>query len=177
MTVQVLMGHLNPYNHHLPRTGRMASVFADVLGMKPEERAIFVYGARLHDVGKLRVDTTLLNAPRKLSDNDLAVVRLHARLGADLGRELDWAPMIVDVVEHHHERWDGTGYPDGLQGNEISLEARAMALIDVWDALRHDRPYRKALSVEEARGVLYQQRGWYDPELLTLFLNEVAIHE
>ena len=138
--------------------------------------------APMHDLGKIRIPDAILNKPGRLTDEEYAVMKQHAAFGAEIIRktlhgieEEDYYTVAYNIARHHHERWDGKGYPDGLAGEAIPLEARMMALADVYDALVSERVYKKAYSKETACAVLREGAGsQFDPELTRLFLKSLA---
>ena len=127
--------------------------------------------ALLHDVGKLAIPDWLLQKPGPLAPHEYDQVKQHATIGADMLAALGYPGPLALIVRHHHERWDGNGYPDGLAGDAIPIGARILAIADGYDALTSDRPYRRALSHERAAGMLRNGAGvMYDPEIVPLFL-------
>ncbi len=159
---------------HTDRVAGLALRLARALGF-PDLEGLRL-GAFLHDIGKLALPDGILNKPGSLSTTEWQVVRTHPALGYEILKDLPLLPRTaLNVVLHHHERWDGTGYPKGLKGEEIPLEARIFAVVDVWDALLSVRPYKKAWTPEEARAELLRQAGkGLDPGLVEVFLREVA---
>jgi putative nucleotidyltransferase with HDIG domain len=128
--------------------------------------------ALLHDLGKLRVPEHILNKPGKLTAAEFEKIRSHSSVGAEILSSIDFRYPVVPIVRHHHENWDGTGYPDGLAGTEIPIGARILAVVDCFDALTSDRPYRPRLSEEEATRILVERRGtMYDPVVVDCFLT------
>src|SRR5437773_3632460 len=126
--------------------------------------------ALLHDMGKLAVPEYILNKPGKLTPAEFEKMKLHASVGADILTSIDFPYPVVPIVRHHHENWDGTGYPDGLKGTEIPIGARILAVVDCFDALTSDRPYRPKLSDAEALAILMDRRGsMYDPLIVDTF--------
>ena len=120
--------------------------------------------ALLHDVGKLAIPEHILNKPGRLTPAEFERMKSHARIGAEILSEVDFPYPVVPIVRHHHENWDGTGYPDGLKGDAIPVGARILAVVDCFDALTSHRPYRRALSVGEAVAIIDARRGtMYDP--------------
>jgi HD-GYP domain-containing protein (c-di-GMP phosphodiesterase class II) len=126
----------------------------------------------LHDIGKVSVNEGILNKPSKLTEEEFAKVKQHAPAGAKIMlSEAEALQRLAATVRHHHEHFDGTGYPDGIAGEKIPLEARIMSVIDVFDAMTHERSYRKALSREEAIAELERGAGTqFDPEVVKAFL-------
>jgi putative nucleotidyltransferase with HDIG domain len=128
--------------------------------------------ALLHDMGKLAIPEHILNKPGKLSSAEFAKMKMHASLGADILSAIAFPYPVIPIVRHHHENWDGSGYPCGLSATQIPIGARILAVVDCYDALTSDRPYRPALSDEEASAILLQRRGtMYDPLVVDVFLR------
>ena len=115
--------------------------------------------ALLHDMGKLAVPEYILNKPGKLTPAEFEKMKLHASVGADILSAIEFPYPVVPIVRHHHENWDGTGYPAGLKGTDIPIGARILSVVDCFDALTSDRPYRPRLSDEDAIKILVQRRG------------------
>ena len=129
----------------------------------------------LHDMGKLVVPEHILNKPGKLNPAEFDRMKLHASMGADILSSIHFPYPVIPIVRHHHESWDGSGYPDGLSGTAIPLGARILAVIDCFDALTSDRPYRPRLSTEQALGILVERRGsMYDPLIVDAFVQHVT---
>jgi putative two-component system response regulator len=129
-------------------------------------------GALLHDIGKLWIPDQILQKPGPLSPDEWVVMRQHPVYARDLMFPVEALRPAIDIPYCHHERWDGKGYPQGLAGNAIPLSARIFTIVDVWDALRADRPYHRARSVEEARVIIAESAGnHFDPALTALFLK------
>ena len=133
--------------------------------------AAIAAGALLHDIGKLALPKSLLEKPGPLAPHEFECVKRHPVLGAQLLFEIRTPDVLVSIVRHHHENWDGSGYPDGLAGTAIPLGARVLAVIDCYDALTSDRPYRRALSRERAVEMIERRAGtMYDPSIVRAFL-------
>jgi hypothetical protein len=129
----------------------------------------------LHDMGKLAVPEYILNKPGPLSAAEFDKMKLHASVGADILSAIEFPYPVVPIVRHHHENWNGSGYPDGLKGTDIPIGARVLSVVDCFDALTSDRPYRPRLSDEEAIRILIDRRGtMYDPVIVDTFM---AIHD
>jgi diguanylate cyclase (GGDEF)-like protein/putative nucleotidyltransferase with HDIG domain len=125
----------------------------------------------LHDMGKLAVPEYILNKPGKLTPAEFEKMKLHASVGADILSAIDFPYPVVPIVRHHHESWDGKGYPDGLKGTDIPIGARILAVVDCFDALTSDRPYRPKLTDVEAIKILHDRRGsMYDPLIVDAFI-------
>ena len=126
----------------------------------------------LHDLGKLAIPEHILNKPGRLTEGEFTRMKTHASIGADILAGIDFPYPVVPIVRHHHENWDGTGYPDGLAGEVIPLGARILSVVDCFDALTSDRPYRPAMSRADALAILDQRRGtMYDPRVVDEFMR------
>jgi putative nucleotidyltransferase with HDIG domain len=158
---------------HIRRVQTLATGLAKELGLKDITalRAI-ESAALLHDMGKLAVPEYILNKPGKLTATEFEKMKLHASIGADILSSIDFPYPVVPIVRHHHENWDGSGYPDGLAGANIPIGARILSVVDCFDALTSDRPYRRRLSDSDALRVLVQRRGtMYDPLVVDSFVS------
>jgi putative nucleotidyltransferase with HDIG domain len=130
--------------------------------------------ALLHDVGKLAIPEHILNKPGRLTAAEYEIMKRHASIGADILAVIGFPYAVVPIVRHHHENWDGSGYPDGLAGSRIPIGSRILAVVDCFDALTSDRPYRPAMTDEEALAILGDRRGtMYDPHVVDTFF---ALH-
>ena len=156
---------------HIRRVQTRAVELAVQLGVDdPLELKAIEAAALLHDVGKLAIPERILNKPGQLTAAEFERMKSHARIGAEILSEVDFPYPVVPIVRHHHENWDGSGYPDGLPGSEIPLGARILAVVDCFDALTSDRPYRRALSIEQSFEVINARRGtMYDPAIVDAF--------
>jgi putative nucleotidyltransferase with HDIG domain len=131
--------------------------------------------ALLHDTGKLAVPERILNKPGRLTPAEFETMKLHVDAGADILSSIDFPYPVVPIVRAHHENWDGTGYPSGLKGLDIPIGARILSVVDCYDALTSDRPYRAAMTDEEALGIIRARRGtFYDPAIVDMF--ELVCH-
>jgi len=148
------------------------------LGLTEAERRAVRWGAYLHDIGKLAIPDAILLKPGRLDESEWAVMQEHAVHGVRMLREVPSLPDETrDVVRSHHERWDGGGYPDGLAGEAIPLHARSFAVVDVWDALTHSRPYKEPWSRRDARAEIERGAGTqFDPVLARRFLDIEEVH-
>lgn len=161
---------------HIRRVQRYALGLSSALGIKDERllRAVEA-AALLHDMGKLAIPEYILNKPGKLSVAEFEKMKLHAGLGADILSAIEFPYPVIPIVRHHHENWDGTGYPDLLRGTHIPLGARILSVVDCYDALTSDRPYRPRLSTEQALSIIMQRRGsMYDPLVVDTFVETLA---
>jgi HD-GYP domain-containing protein (c-di-GMP phosphodiesterase class II) len=142
------------------------------MGIQDEQLTNFQRGAILHDIGKMGVPDDILLKPGPLSEQEWTVMHKHPIYAQMLLSPIQYLEKALLIPYFHHERWDGSGYPLGLRGIDIPIEARIFAVVDVWDALRSDRPYRKALSDEETLTYLREQAGiLFDPDVVENFLN------
>jgi len=155
--------------HHAERVTAYGTEIAAVIGLALSELPEVEYGFLLHDIGKVGVSDAILFKPAKLSAAERRQMELHPLIGDEIIREIEFLNPAREVVRHHHERWDGSGYPDGLAGEEIPLTARVFALADALDAITSDRPYRAASSVASAREELRRAEGQFDPAILEAF--------
>jgi putative nucleotidyltransferase with HDIG domain len=163
---QITHGHIRRVQTYAVGLARAVGV-TDPLLIKAIEAA-----ALLHDMGKLAVPEYILNKPGKLTPVEFEKMKLHVTVGADILSAIDFPYPVVPIVRHHHENWDGSGYPSGLKGTEIPIGARILSVVDCFDALTSDRPYRPRLSDEEAIAILIERRGiMYDPLMVDTFVR------
>ena len=142
------------------------------LSISPENLSTLRRGALLHDIGKIGVPDNVLRKPAALSDAEWAVMKRHPEHGARIISQIPFLQDVSRIVRHHHERWDGKGYPDGIAGESIPLGARIFAVADSFDAMTSDRPYRRAMSVKDARVEVARCRGTqFDPEIVDAFVG------
>lgn len=144
---------------HVVRVGRLAARLGAAVGLDESDCATLELGGVLHDVGKLFVPARILQLNRRLLVEEQEVIRHHAERGAVWLEERGFGQGVIDIARHHHERWDGGGYPMGLAGTEIPALARVLAVADVWDALRSPRPYKRALPWDVAEGIVRKESG------------------
>lgn len=166
----------DPYTRgHCDRVAAFALKIAEGLGLSEETRRAIKHGSWLHDCGKIGVPEAILNRPGKLSAADFDVVKKHPGWGAEVGRQANLPGEVINIILYHHERFDGRGYPTGAKGTEIPLEARIVAVADVFDAMSTDRPYAKGYERVEAMRVMGVLRGAaLDPELVDIFLADLT---
>ncbi|MCI0521876.1 MAG: PAS domain S-box protein, partial [Chloroflexi bacterium] len=156
---------------HSQRVVDLTLKLAQRMGVSDDQRAHIRRGALLHDIGKLAVPDSILLKPGKLSAAEWDVMRRHPQDAYELLAPIEYLRPALDIPYRHHEKYDGSGYPDGLMGDQIPLAARIFAIVDVWDALTSDRPYRKAWTEEEARNYIREQSGkHFDPRIAEMFL-------
>lgn len=157
---------------HCERLARYGAALAQRLGLPEPEVQTIARGAFLHDLGKVGVPDGVLLKPGPLNPEERALIEQHPVLGADLLRPLKTFQGAATIIQHHHEKYDGSGYPDGLAGDAIPLGAQIVTIVDVYDALTTTRPYRVALSHQEAVRILQEEveRGWRNRELVKAFI-------
>ena len=163
---QITHGHIRRVQHY-------ATALAKTMGVRDSAQISAIEAASLlHDMGKLAVPEYILNKPGPLTPAEFEKMKLHASVGADILSAIDFPYPVVPIVRHHHENWDGTGYPDKLRGSHIPIGARILSVVDCYDALTSDRPYRPRLSDAEAIRILVERRGvMYDPLVVDTFLR------
>ncbi len=159
---------------HTGRVTELAVRFARATGMRDQELVHFRRGALLHDIGKIALPNGILLKPGPLSEAEWDIMRRHPVSAYELLAPIAYLRPALDIPYCHHEKWDGSGYPRGLKGEEIPLAARIFAVADVWDSLLSDRPYRPAWPREKARGYIQEEAGkHFDPQLVEAFLRFV----
>ena len=162
--------------NHCDRLFYRLSRMADHLQLEMEERKTLLKGAVLHDIGKVGVPDHILLKEGPLTDREWEVMRQHVVIGESLCRPLKFLHPVLPLIRHHHERYDGSGYPDGLKGDQIPLVARVFQVCDVFDALTNPRSYKPAFSKSESMLILEKEaeKGWWDPVISGIFLRMVA---
>lgn len=159
---------------HSDEVSHYVAAVADRLGMEPREREELLFGSLLHDVGKLGISERILLKPAELTPEERTVIELHPRIGYRLVQQVPVLQNIAPAILHHHERFDGTGYPQGLRAEQIPISARIICVADSFSAMTTERPYRGAMSVEEALAELERCAGeQFDPEVVRIFIEEV----
>lgn len=159
---------------HVRRVQHYAAGVGKLLNLAAPEIEALKAGALLHDIGKLAVPDHILNKPGKLTTAEFEKMKIHTTVGAQILERVDFPYPVAPIVRYHHERWDGFGYPEGLKGEEIPLTARILAVVDSFDSVREDRPYRLGLSVGEASRMLRSGAGThFDPQVVELFLENL----
>ena len=157
---------------HIQRVKLFARRMGEAVGLSELEIEALKAGALLHDIGKIGVPAYILNKPGRLTEHEFEQMKMHTIIGADMLSNVDFRYPVVPIVRHHHERWDGRGYPDGLKGEAIPITARILTLVDNYDALRSDRPYKTGMKREEALEYIRQNAGtFFDPNLVEIFLS------
>jgi putative two-component system response regulator len=164
----------DPSTHgHCERLSDYAVQLGQQLALPSDHLRALRRAGYLHDLGKIAVPEAILLKPGPLTPEEVRIMRLHPVVGERICRPLRSLRLVLPIIRHHHERWDGSGYPDGLAGESIPLTARILQIVDVFDALVVDRPYRATLSRAEATRVLQEEagKGWYDPTVVAEFLE------
>jgi diguanylate cyclase (GGDEF)-like protein/putative nucleotidyltransferase with HDIG domain len=165
-------------HEHVKRVQIYAEGLANLLGLPVEDTQALHAGALLHDIGKIAVPDYILNKPGKLTAAEFDKMKIHTIVGAQILERISFPYPLVPVVRHHHERWDGNGYPDGLKGEEIPITARILTVVDCFDAVREDRQYRKGLTRDQAIEFLIRDKGkHYDPQIVDLFIENLPKFE
>lgn len=160
---------------HCERLAALAVALGQSLGLPPEDRKALHRGGYLHDLGKVAVPEAILRKPGPLTPEERVLMQRHPTIGEAICRPLRSLRDVLPIIRHHHERQDGSGYPDGLRGEAIPLPARILQVVDVYDALTTDRSYRQALEPHAALELLAAEtrRGWWDPEVVRAFRETV----
>jgi putative two-component system response regulator len=158
---------------HCGRLQRYAAALGAALELSPDDIEILRRGAILHDIGKIGIPDDILNAPRKLTADEWTLMKQHPLIGEDLCKPLQIMRAPLVIVRSHHERWNGTGYPDGLKGEKIPFLARIFQVVDVFDALTSKRPYKEAWPISTAVQQLQEEesQGWYEPGLVETWIR------
>ena len=152
---------------HSERVARYAGQIARLIGLSYATVELVKRGGYVHDIGKILIPDSIVQKPGKLTADEQAVIRLHPELGARMLARRPQTRDLANIVLHHHERWDGEGYPNGLKGNEIPLESRIIFVADAFDAMTSERPYGRVLSPQEASAELRRCSGHdFDPQVV-----------
>jgi len=176
-----LLGRVAEYRdeetgEHILRVGNYARIIAEGMGCEPDFCEQVLHTAPLHDIGKIAVSDTILNKPGKLTDEEFVIMKKHTVFGCDILKNAD-SPYIrggAAIARYHHEKYDGTGYPEGLKGEDIPLDARIVALADVFDALTSKRPYKRAWAFEDAVAYILDAKGThFDPKAVDSFMEGI----
>jgi putative nucleotidyltransferase with HDIG domain len=155
---------------HSLRVSNMVAKMGEALGFSHKQLKVLERGSLLHDIGKIGISDTILHKPGPLSEEEWKIMRLHPDIGARIVEGIPFLQETIPLIRHHQERWNGTGYPGGLSGDEIPILARMFAIVDAFDALTSKRPYRQKISTGEAVKYLREQSGiLFDPEIITIF--------
>lgn len=165
-TISRMVEYRDPYTAgHERRVGALAAEIGRQMGLAPQRIEGLTYGGAVHDVGKICAPAEILTRPGRLNDMEMAIVRAHSRVGHDILGGIDFPWPVALMALQHHERYDGTGYPDGIKGEEILLESRILAVADVVEAMATHRPYRAGLGIDKALAEIESGAGTrYDPQ-------------
>lgn len=161
---------------HCERLAFMSVAMGMAMGLDRAQLLTLYRGGYLHDLGKVGIPDSIIYKPGELTADEWVLMRSHPARGEEICRPLPSLRPVLPLIRHHHERWDGRGYPDGIRGKQIPLLARIIQVVDIYDALVHVRPYKAALGSAEALQILKEetQRGWRDPEVIDVFFQ---LHE
>src|ERR1044072_8624784 len=159
---------------HVRRVQIYAAGLGNVLGLSKMEIAALKAGALLHDIGKLAVPAHIINKPGRLTPAEFEKMKVHTTVGAQILSRVDFPYPVMPIVRHHHEQWDGLGYPDGLKGEQIPITARIISVVDCFDSVREDRPFRRGMTRDEALAFLMRGAGnHFDPTIVNLFIEHL----
>jgi putative two-component system response regulator len=162
----------DPYTHgHCERLADFSARLGEHLGLPEEQIIALRRGGVVHDIGKIAVPDAILLKPSRLSEDEWKLIREHPVVGERICAPLKSFRTVLPIIRHHHERFDGSGYPDGLRGESIPITARVLQIVDVYDALTTERPYKHAFSITEALQTMKEEvsRGWWDPVIFDQF--------
>ena len=163
---------------HVRRVQIYAAGLGEVLGLSKAEIAALKAGALLHDIGKLAVPAHIINKPGRLTPAEFEKMKVHTTVGAQILSRVDFPYPVTPIVRHHHEQWDGLGYPDGLKGEQIPITARIISVVDCFDSVREDRPFRRGMTRDEAIAFLLRGSGnHFDPNVVELFIKHLPRFE
>jgi putative two-component system response regulator len=164
---------------HCTRMSKYSVEFASALGLPEEQRTALQKAGTVHDIGKVAVPDSILLKPGLLTLEERKMVEQHPVVGARICEPLKSFRLVLPIIRHHHEKMDGSGYPDGLRGEAIPITARILTVVDVYDALTSDCPYRSAMSSEEAFKIMQEEvsKGWWDRQLVAEFRKVIAASE
>lgn len=167
----------DPYTHgHCERLAGYSARLGEQLGLSKDEIIALQRAGIVHDVGKIAVPDAILLKPGRLTEDEWAVIRQHPTIGERICAPLKSFRLVLPIIRHHHEKYDGTGYPDGLRAEEIPISARILQIVDVFDALTTERPYKQALSIPDAMQTMREEvsKGWWDPKIFSEFEQLLA---
>jgi len=157
---------------HAERVSFYSTAIARGMGLSESRIDNIMYAGLLHDIGKIGISDNVLQKPGRLTSDEYDKIKEHSAIGADILRDIDFFRDASKIIRHHHERYDGKGYPDGIGGEEVPIESYILGVADAFDAMTNDRPYRKALTAEEARDVIKEQAGkQFHPRVADTFVK------
>jgi putative nucleotidyltransferase with HDIG domain len=167
-----LIGLRDPHGKaHSSDVKELCSAFGHKIEMTSAELETLTFAAQIHDIGKIAINEFIINKPGRFTEAEYLMTQHHAQLGANLIETLDLDPLIPLIIRHHHENFDGSGYPGKLKADEIPLESRIIRITDTYDALTSNRGYRAAYSPKEALTIMDQDGAFFDPHLLEIFFK------
>jgi putative two-component system response regulator len=162
---------------HIHRISELSKWLATISGISAEQCEVIRFASTLHDVGKIGIPDQILLKPGKLDESEFHIMKQHSLIGGKILSDSERFPVLHAagiIALQHHEKWDGTGYPTGLNGEDIHIFARIVSIVDVFDALSSERPYKKAFPLDKTVRIMEQGRGiFFDPVLLDLFLDNM----
>ncbi len=170
----------DPYTQgHCERLADYSARLGEHMGLPAEEIRALRRAGIVHDIGKVAVPDSILLKPSRLTRSEQTILRLHPVVGERICASLKSFQLVLPIIRHHHEKMDGSGYPDGLRGEQIPLAVRVLQVVDVYDALSTQRPYKPALSAAAAFDVMKSEvkKGWWDPEVLAAFEKLIKADE
>jgi putative two-component system response regulator len=164
----------DPYTEgHCERLSAFSFQVGAAMGLSAEELTALRRGGILHDIGKIGTPDAILLKPGKLTPDEWVIMREHPLIGERICKPLKSLKLVLPIIRHHHEKWDGSGYPDGLKGEEIPITARTLQVVDIYDALTTKRPYKPAFPQEQVFQIMRGEaaKGWWDPRILETFVE------
>lgn len=160
--------HASGHSHHVRD---LAELLGEQTGLSSEQLDVLGFAAGIHDIGKIAINEFIINKLGRFTEAEYIMVQQHSMLGAKLVNSLDLDPLIPEIILNHHENFDGSGYPNGIQGEAIPLEARIVRITDTYDALTSDRGYRPAYTHRKAIQIIENDQRFFDPHLLDIFFK------
>jgi putative two-component system response regulator len=158
---------------HCERLAFICVAMGVAMGLDRPSLVALYRGGYLHDVGKVGIPDSIMFKPGPLTADEWVTMRSHTTRGEEICRHMKSLASVLPIIRHHHERWDGSGYPDGLRGEQIPLLARIVQIVDIYDALANPRPYKAAYTSDQTLAVIQEEtgRGWRDPQVVKVFLQ------
>jgi putative nucleotidyltransferase with HDIG domain len=166
---ETLVRQRDTHEHsHGVDVARLAKALGEALDLRPADIAQLQLGAQLHDIGKMSLPNEIVNKPGRLARWEMTVMQEHTKYGYELAAAVNLGSIVESIVLDHHENFDGSGYPRGAVGREVSIYARIVRVADVYEALTNDRPYRRKYSPQQALEIMFEHKPMFDPDLLEL---------
>ena len=164
---------------HCERLVARGKAFGEFLGLSRNEVRDLMWGGYLHDIGKVGIPDAILLKPGKFTPEEFNAMKSHVTIGEAICQPLRTMRGVTPIIRHHHERWDGSGYPDNLRGNTIPYLAQVFQLVDIYDALSNERPYKNAFTPRESLGIMLEEadKGWRNPDLFQRFSEFIHVTE